>query len=108
MLALAMPVMQLFLLGYGVNLDISHVPVCVYDQEGSQFSQSLFKRVQASPYFQIVRSLHGEGEIKQVMDDGTCRMVLVSALRRAWALRVMVATAPSTSTETVSPSMRTR
>jgi len=78
MLALAMPVMQLFLLGYGVNLDISHVPVCVYDQEGSQFSQSLFKRVQASPYFQIVRSLHGEGEIKQVMDDGTCRMVLVT------------------------------
>ena len=78
MLALAMPVMQLFLLGYGVNLDISHVPVCVYDQEGSQFSQSLFKHVQASPYFQIVRSLRGEREIKQVMDDGTCRMVLVT------------------------------
>lgn len=78
MLALAMPVMQLFLLGYGVNLDISHVPVCVYDQEGSQFSQSLFKHVQASPYFQIVRSLRSEREIKQVMDDGTCRMVLVT------------------------------
>ncbi|HUB90362.1 MAG TPA: ABC transporter permease [Dyella sp.] len=77
MLALAMPIMQLFLLGYGVNLDISHVPVCVYDQEGSQFSQSLFKHVQASPYFRIVRDLHNDREIRQVMDDGTCRMALV-------------------------------
>lgn len=78
MLALAMPIMQLFLLGYGVNLDIAHVPVCVYDQEGSQFSQSLFKHVQASRYFRIVRSLHSEREIRQVMDDDTCRMVLVT------------------------------
>lgn len=78
MLALAMPIMQLFLLGYGVNLDLAHVPVCVYDQEGSQFSQSLFKHVQASRYFRIVRGLHSEREISQVMDDDTCRMVLVT------------------------------
>ena len=77
MLALAMPIMQLFLLGYGVNLDISHVPVCVYDQEGSQFSQSLLKRVQASPYFRIVHNLRDTREIARVMDDGTCRLALV-------------------------------
>ncbi len=77
MLALLMPVMQLFLLGYGVNLDIAHVPVCVYDQEGSPFSQGLFKRVQASPYFRIVRSLHDQREIRQAMDNGSCRMALV-------------------------------
>jgi len=77
MLALAMPVMQLFLLGYGVNLDIAHVPVCVYDQEGSQFSQGLLKRVQASPYFRIVRNLHGMREIAPAMDDGSCRLALV-------------------------------
>jgi len=77
MLALLMPVMQLLLLGYGVNLDISHVPVCVYDQEGSQFSQSLFKHFQASPYFRIVSSIHSDRGIRRAMDDGTCRMVLV-------------------------------
>lgn len=77
MLALMMPIMQLFLLGYGVNLDVSHVPVCTYDQEGSQFSQSLLKKFQASRYFQIVASIHSNREIREAMDKGTCRMVVV-------------------------------
>lgn len=77
MLALIMPVMQLFLLGYGVNLDISHVPICTYDQEGSQFSQSLLKHFQASPYFRIVSSIHDDRAVRSAMDNGTCRMVLV-------------------------------
>ncbi|CQR29083.1 hypothetical protein THICB1_140010 [Thiomonas arsenitoxydans] len=37
-IALIMPLMQMGLLGYGVSLDIKHVPLCVYDQENSQCS----------------------------------------------------------------------
>ena len=36
MIVLLMPLMQMALLGYGVNLDIKHVPICVFDREGSQ------------------------------------------------------------------------
>ena len=51
MVVLLMPLMQMALLGYGVNLDIKHVPICVFDREGSQQSESLMKAFQASPYF---------------------------------------------------------
>ena len=40
MIVLLMPLMQMALLGYGVNLDIKHVQICVFDREGSQESQS--------------------------------------------------------------------
>ena len=39
MVVLLMPLMQMALLGYGVNLDIKHVPICVFDREGSQESR---------------------------------------------------------------------
>ena len=48
LIALLMPFMQMALLGYGVNLDIKHVPICVFDREGSQQSQALMKAFQAS------------------------------------------------------------
>ena len=31
----AMPVVQLIIYGYGVNLDIKHIPLCVYDRDGN-------------------------------------------------------------------------
>jgi ABC-2 type transport system permease protein len=77
MLALLMPVMQMLLLGYGVNLDISHIPVCTYDQDGSQFSQALLKRFEASRYFDLVESLHRDGDISRAMDKGACKIALV-------------------------------
>ena len=56
MVVLLMPLMQMALLGYGVNLDIKHVPICVFDREGSQESQALLKAFQASQYFTIVET----------------------------------------------------
>jgi ABC-2 type transport system permease protein len=77
MMALMMPVMQMLMLGYGVNLDIAHIPVCTFDQEGSQFSQDLLKRFQASRYFNLVRGLHSDREIAQAMDHGVCKVAVV-------------------------------
>ena len=77
MLALLMPVMQMLLLGFGVNLDIAHVPTCTYDEEGSQLSQSLLKRFQASRYFDLVASLGSERQIAPAMDSGRCKLAIV-------------------------------
>ena len=38
--------------GYGVNLDLKHLPIYAYDRDGSQQSQDLLKRFQASDYFE--------------------------------------------------------
>lgn len=77
MIALLMPFMQMALLGYGVNLDVKHLPVCTFDQESSQNSQSLLKRFQASPYFSIVAVLHGYRDVTTALDRGDCRLVVV-------------------------------
>jgi ABC-2 type transport system permease protein len=72
-----MPLMQMALLGYGVNLDIKHVPICVFDREGSQESQSLMKAFQASPYFQIVEADRDYEAVKRAIDGGRCKMAVV-------------------------------
>ena len=48
----------MLLFGYGVSLDLKHLPVYVYDREGSQQSQDLLKRFQANEYFE--RGARGE------------------------------------------------
>jgi len=77
MVVLLMPLMQMALLGYGVNLDIEHVPICVFDREGSQESESLMKAFQASPYFNIVETERDYDSLKRAIDAGRCKMAVV-------------------------------
>jgi len=77
LIALLMPFTQMFLLGYGFNLDIKHLPVCVYDREASQDSQAFLKRFQASAYFDIVQVAGNYGEITTSLDRGKCELAIV-------------------------------
>lgn len=77
MVVLLMPLMQMALLGYGVNLDIKHVTICVFDREGSQQSQSLLKAFQASPYFDIVEAQRDYNGVKRAIDGGRCKIAVV-------------------------------
>ena len=77
MVVLLMPLMQMALLGYGVNLDIKHVPICIFDREGSQESESLMKAFQASPYFNVVETERDYNSLKRAIDGGRCRMAVV-------------------------------
>ena len=69
-----MPVALMLLFGYGVNLDLKRIPIYVCDQEGSQQSQDLLKRFQASAYFQVVRVANNNAEITRALDSGKARM----------------------------------
>jgi len=77
MIALLMPLMQMALLGYGVNLDIKHIPVCAFDREGSQRSEALLKRFQASIYFSVVEATRSYGALKDALDNGRCKIGVV-------------------------------
>ncbi len=77
MVVLLMPLMQMALLGYGVNMDIKHVPICVFDREGSQQSQALLKAFQASQYFTIVETERDYYSVKRAVDAGRCKMAIV-------------------------------
>jgi drug efflux transport system permease protein len=77
MIALLLPFTQMFLLGYGVNLDLKHLPVCTFDREGSQLSQALLKRFQASPYFAIARNVKSYPEMVTAIDKADCGLGIV-------------------------------
>lgn len=76
-IVLIMPVVLVLLFGYGVNLDLKHLPVCVYDRDGSQQSQDLLKRFQASDYFEIVRLVNNYRDLARAIDDGHAKMGIV-------------------------------
>ncbi|MGO4871393.1 MAG: ABC transporter permease [Roseiarcus sp.] len=77
MIALLMPLMQMALLGYGVSLDIKHIPVCAFDREASELSQALLKRFQASDYFSVVEASGSYGALTHALDYGRCKMGVV-------------------------------
>jgi ABC-2 type transport system permease protein len=76
-IVLIMPVILLMLFGYGVNLDQKHIPIYVYDQEGSQQSQDLLKHFQSTQYFNVVQVVNGYPELKHALDAGDARMGIV-------------------------------
>ncbi len=77
MIALLMPFMQMILLGYGISLDVKHLPVCVFDREASQLSRDLIKRFQASEYFSLVAGFDNYRDVTRALDRGECQLVLV-------------------------------
>ncbi|MFI5015997.1 MAG: ABC transporter permease [Hyphomicrobiales bacterium] len=77
LIALMMPFMQMLLLGYGVNLDLKHLPVCLFDREASQNSRALLKDFQASLYFTIVGGFDNYRDITKALDRGECRLAIV-------------------------------
>ncbi len=72
-----MPLIQLLIFGYAVNLDMKHVPLCVYDRDGSQTSQDLLKHFQSTDYFDIVHLADTYRDTVWQIDEGRCKMAVV-------------------------------
>ncbi len=54
-LALGMPVVLIFIFGYGVSFDLDHVPLAVADQDRTAMSRDLVTRLAATGEFDLVR-----------------------------------------------------
>ncbi len=72
-----MPVMLMAVMGYGISLDQKHVPVCIFDREGSQESQDLLKHFQASRYFRIEQVNGDYQSLVSAVDADRCRLGVV-------------------------------
>lgn len=76
-IVLIMPVVLVLLFGYGVSLDLKHLPIYVYDRDGSQQSQDLLKRFAASEYFDMARVVNNYPDLSRALDDGQAEMGIV-------------------------------
>ncbi len=77
LIVVAMPIMMMLLFGHGVSLDIKHIPTYVLDREGSQQSQDLLKRFQASEYFDVVQAVESYAALIRAIDTGRCKLGIV-------------------------------
>jgi ABC-2 type transport system permease protein len=77
LIILAMPLIQLIIYGYGVNLDVKHIPLCVYDRDATQDSQAFLKHFQATDYFDIVRVSPSYQDVLDHIDRGDCTLAVV-------------------------------
>jgi ABC-2 type transport system permease protein len=83
----AIPLFLLFIYGYAVNLDVKHVPLCVYDRDGSQQSQDLLKGFQSTDYFDIVHVAEDYPDVVHKIDSATCSVAIVIPPRFSEDLR---------------------
>jgi ABC-2 type transport system permease protein len=77
LIILVIPLVQLFIFGYAVNLDVKHVPLCIYDRDGTQTSQDFLKHFQATDYFNIVRVSDSYADVVHNIDHGVCSLAVV-------------------------------
>jgi len=77
LIILAMPLVQLFMYGYAVNLDAKHVPLCLYDRDGTQASHDLLTHFEATDYFDVVHVATTYADVVQQIDRSVCTVAVV-------------------------------
>lgn len=76
-IALAMPLMMLFLFGYAVNTDVSDIKTAVWDQSPSAYSRELVSQLENTRVFQVTAHAGSYREIEAMLDDGSASVALV-------------------------------
>ncbi len=73
---LLVPIIQVIIFGYAVSTDVRHIPMAVYDLDGTPASRELAAQFEGSGYFDLARRITSEGEIRRVIDAGEVKVVL--------------------------------
>ena len=75
--SIVLPLILLFLFGYGVTMDVEDVRLAVYDGNKTQESRRFIESFTASGYFRVVESLDSIGEVRDVLDRSRATAVIV-------------------------------
>lgn len=75
-LAFVIPMIMILLFGFGLILDIKHLPVAFVDHDGSPWSRDYRDRFVHSEYFDLVGVLDSRTEIEEWMRTGRARVII--------------------------------
>jgi ABC-2 type transport system permease protein len=73
----AIPVIQIFLLGYTATTDVRNVPLAVLDQDRSPAARRLLDAYRAADYFHLAFDVDSEAEVRRLVDLGQARAALI-------------------------------
>jgi len=69
-MALILPMFQMLLFGYALNLDVDRIPTLVFDGDHSADSRALIERFRGSRFFAIQGFVNNYTEIEKAIDKG--------------------------------------
>jgi ABC-2 type transport system permease protein len=69
MIIFGVPIIQTFIFGYAVTLDVRHVPLVVVDRDGTPASRALVARFTSSTYFDAVAFTQSDDEVRALIDS---------------------------------------
>jgi ABC-2 type transport system permease protein len=72
--SLTMPLMQMFLLGFGVDTNIRRVPTVVYNADGRRESRELIDRLKNTDTFSVMRYVQSDSEMNDLIVAGKARV----------------------------------
>lgn len=71
------PVFQVVVFGYAVNTDVKNSRTALLDRDNSIESREIVERFKSSGYFRITERISSEERIRELLDRGAVRAVLV-------------------------------
>ena len=74
---LAIPILQLFLFGYAISMNVEHVPTVVADQSQDDASWAYIKALEASQYFDVQSFVWDQDEVVRAIDAGEAKAGIV-------------------------------
>lgn len=75
--SIVLPLILLFLFGYGVTMDVEDVRLAVYDGSKTQASRRFIENFRASGYFRVVERLDSVADVRDVLDHGRATAVIM-------------------------------
>jgi len=73
----SMPMIQLFLFGYAINMSVDHIPMVVVDQSPDAASRAYVDTLVTSGFFDVVGYLSSEADVVQAIDQGRAQAGIV-------------------------------
>jgi len=70
MIQLSFPIIQLFLFGYAISMNVEHIPTAAADQSLDSASRAYLDALAASGYFDVVTYVSDQAEVTQAIDEG--------------------------------------
>jgi len=74
---IGLPIVQLFIFGYAIRMNVEHVPTAVADQSLDPASRAYVQSMVVSGYFDVVAYVSSEEEVIRAIDEGRAQAGIV-------------------------------
>jgi ABC-2 type transport system permease protein len=72
--SLIIPILQMFLLGFGIDTNIRQVNTVIYNADGRRESRELIDRLKNTDTFHVIRYVNNDRDLNDAIISGKCRV----------------------------------